>query len=165
MGSRLLPGCCLALAVAAAWSQTPVEAPEWAEEKTTPAPAYSTDRLIPIEMPPHVTLKVGIDPATVAVGVEDRVVRYVVVMRNASGSVNIAYEGIRCSTGEVKTYARANTAGQWVNYEQAPWKDMTGNLPSRHAYAIAKQGACDGRMAGKQDGIVSALKRRQVARD
>jgi len=100
-----------------------------------------------------------------AVGATDSVVRYVVVMRNAKGSVNVAYEGIRCTTGEVKTYARVSAAGKWVNNEEAPWKDMTSNLPSRHAYAIAKQGACDGRTAGKRDDIINALKRRQVARD
>ncbi len=162
---RVVFGSCVALAAAGAWSQTPVEVPEWVEEQSPSAPAYSTDLLIPVEMPPHVTLKVGIDPTTLTVGATDSVVRYVVVMRNASGSLNVAYEGIRCTTGEVKTYARVNAAGQWVNNEQAPWKEMSSNLPSRHAYAIAKQGACDGRTAGKRDAIVSALKRRQVARD
>jgi len=165
MKFRVTFGFWMALATAGVWSQTPVEVAEWVEEKSPSAPAYSTDQLIPVEMPPHVTLKVGIDPATLAVGATDSVVRYVVVMRNATGSVNVAYEGIRCTTGEVKTYARVSAAGKWVNNEDAPWKDMTSNLPSRHAYAIAKQGACDGRTAGKRDDIISALKRRQVARD
>lgn len=165
MKFRVIFGLWMALATTGVWSQTPVEVPEWVEEQSPSAPAYSTDLLIPVEMPPHVTLKVGIDPATLAVGATDGVVRYVVVMRNASGSVNVAYEGIRCTTGEVKTFARVNAAGQWVNNEQAPWKDMTSNLPSRHAYAIAKQGACDGRTSAKRDDIVNALKRRQVARD
>ena len=165
MKCRVIFGLWTALAATGAWSQTPVEAAEWVEEQSPSAPAYATDRLIPIEMPPHVTLKVGIDPTTLAVGATDSVVRYVVVMRNASGSVNVAYEGIRCTTGEVKTFARVNTAGNWVTYELAPWRDMTSNLPSRHAYAIAKQGACEGRTAGKRDDIVSTLKRRQAARD
>ncbi len=165
MRCRAIFGFWIFFAATAAWSQTPVEVAEWVEEKSPSAPTYSTDLLIPVEMPPYVTLKVGIDPATLAVGATDGVVRYVVVMRNATDSVNVAFEGIRCTTGEVKTYARVNAAGKWVNNEQAPWKDLTSNLPSRHAYALAKQGACDGRTAGKRDEIVRGLKRRQVARD
>ena len=165
MNCRFIFGLWMLLAVTGAWSQTPVEVAEWVEERSPSAPAYSTDLLIPVEMPPYVTLKVGIDPVTLTVGATDGVVRYVVVMRNASGSVNVAYEGIRCTTGEVKTNARVNGAGKWVNNEEAPWKDMTSNLPSRHAYAIAKQGACDGRTAAKRDDIVRALKRRRVAPD
>jgi hypothetical protein len=165
MKCRVIFGFWMAIAGAGVWAQTPVEVAEWVEERSPSTPAYSTDLLIPVEMPPYVTLKVGIDPATLAVGATDGIVRYVVVMRNASGSRNVAYEGIRCATGEVKTYARVNAADQWVNNEQAPWKDMTSNLPSRHAYAIAKQGACEGRTAAKRDDIVTALKRRQVARD
>ncbi|MBI2750664.1 MAG: hypothetical protein HYX43_15430 [Burkholderiales bacterium] len=94
----------LAMAAVAACAQTPSDAPEWVEEAPPPPPAYSADRLIPIELPPYVTLKVGIDPNTLVVG-NDGVVRYVVVMRNASGSVNAAFEGILCTNGEVKTYA------------------------------------------------------------
>ena len=165
MRYRVIFGFWMALVATGACSQTPVEVAEWVEEKSPSAPTYSTDLLIPVEMPPYVTLKVGIDPATLTVGATDGLVRYVVVMRNATGSVNVAFEGIRCTTGEVKTYARVNAAGKWVNSEQAPWKDMTSNLPSRHAYAIAKQGACEGRTAGKVDDIVRALRRRQLAPD
>jgi len=115
-------------------------------------------------MPPYVTLKVGIAPETVAVGA-DKVVRYVVVMRNISGSVNAAYEGILCTTGEVKTYARVSSAGGWVLVTEPQWRPMTDNLPSRHAYAIAQQGACDGRTAAKREDILKALRRHQRAAD
>ena len=35
-------------------------------------------------------------------------------MRNRSGTVNAFYEGIRCTTDEVKTYARARRLWQLV---------------------------------------------------
>ena len=153
-------GFFLALGAGAAWCQTPAEPPQWTEDKTPPPPTFSVDKLIPIEMPPYVTLQVGVDPETVSVGA-DGVVRYVVVMRNASVSVNAAYEGIQCPDAEVKTYARASTtAGKWVPIEQPEWKSLSDNLPSRHAYAIAQQGACDGHaVAGRAPDIVRALKR------
>ncbi len=166
MGLKLSLGCCLALSACAALAQTPALTQEWTEDKAMKPPAYSADKLLPIEMPAYVTLKVGVDPATISVGADD-VVRYVVVMRNASGSINAAFEGIKCTDGEVKTYARASGAGSaWVSLEQPEWKSMTDNLPSRHAYAIAKQGACNGRTAGgKPQDIIRTLQRGQKSYD
>jgi hypothetical protein len=94
-------------------------------------------------MPVYVSLKIGVDPATVSVG-DDGVVRYVVVMRNAAGSVTAAYEGVRCTTDEVKTYARSNGMGGWTTVADPQWKSLTDNMPSRHAHAITRQGACSG---------------------
>ena len=141
-------------------AQTPVDPPEWAEDAVTAPPRFSTSQLIPIEMPPYVTLKVGVDPETVTVG-SDGVVRYVVVMRNNMGSESAAFEGILCTNGEVKTYARMGTSGKWSVVSQPQWQAMTDNLGSRHAFAISKQGACDGRATGKRESILQALKTRQ----
>ncbi len=159
---RIVAGLGLALVATCALAQTPVEVPEWVEENAAPPPAFAKNGLIPIEMPPYVTLKVGIDPATVSIGA-DGVVRYVVVMRSPSGSVNAAYEGILCTKGEVKTYARAGTNGNWVAVKQPEWRPLTDNLPSRHAYAIAKQGGCDARSAAKREDTIQALQRGKQA--
>jgi len=158
MEFKSIVGLCLALAAASVAAQTPVEVPEWVEDNAAAPPAFSKNGLIPIGMPSYVSLKVGIDPATLTVG-SDGVVRYVVVMHNESGSVNAAYEGILCTKGEVKTYARAGTSGNWVAVKQPEWRSLTDHLPSRHAYAIAKQGGCDGRTAAKRDNTLDALKR------
>jgi hypothetical protein len=112
-------------------------------------------------MPTYVTLQVGIDPETLTVGATDGVVRYVLVMRNASGSSNAVYEGISCAKGEAITYARAGTSGQWVTVQNPEWKPLTDDLPTRLAYAVAKQGGCDGRAVSKRDDTVRALKRGQ----
>jgi len=157
-------GLCLVLAIGSVRAQTPVDAPEWIEEKEPPPPSYSKDRLIPIDMPSYVTQRVGVDPDTITVGA-DGVVRYVVVMRNTSGSVSAAYEGILCSNGEVKTYARSGGAGKWMVVEQPQWKPLTDNVPSRHANAIAKQGGCDGRTASRREDTIRALQRSHKAYD
>ncbi len=166
MGLKYFFGFCLAISALTAWGQTPASEREWSEDKAMAPPAYSADKLLLVEMPSYVTLKVGVDPATISVGTDD-VVRYVVVMRNASGSVSAAFEGIKCTDGEVKTYARVNsTGGPWQVIEQPEWKSMTDNLPSRHAYAIAKQGACNGRTAGgKPQDIIRALQRGKKSYD
>ena len=146
-------------------AQTPVEVPQWIEESAPPPPTYSSDKLIPIEMPHYVTLQVGIDSASLSVGATDGVVRYVVVMRNASGTSNAAYEGIQCTKGEVKTYARAGANGNWAAIKQPEWRALTDNLPSRHAFAIAKQGGCDGRTSAKREDTIQALARGKKAYD
>jgi hypothetical protein len=57
------------------------------------------------------------------------------------------YEGIRCTTGEFKVYARHNPGSGWVRSE-GEWRSLTdGALPSRHSLLIARTGACVGQGA------------------
>jgi hypothetical protein len=133
--------------------------PDWKETEVPPPPSFSTDKLIPIEMPKYVSLRFAVDPATLAI-TADGIVRYVVVAINATGSVTAMYEGIRCATGEVKTYARYTPNGQWSSIQDPQWRGLGENLPSKHAVAIARQGACEGRSATASSAaaIVNALK-------
>lgn len=133
--------------------------PDWKETQTPPHPAFSVDSLIPIEMPIYSTLRMGVDPATLAV-TPDGIVRYVVVATNASGSISAMHEGIRCASGEVKTYAHYASNGQWSQVPDPQWRGLNDNQPSRHALTLARQGVCDGRApAGNSAAaIVNVLK-------
>lgn len=130
--------------------------PDWAEETIPPPPAFSTEQLILLDMPPQISVKVGVDPQTIAVG-SDGVVRYVVVMRNATGSTSAVYEGIRCITDEVKTYARRSSAGEWSMVTTPQWKGVGENMPSQHAKVFARQGGCQNRLATSREEIVKTL--------
>jgi hypothetical protein len=134
--------------------------PDWKESNAPTPPTFSADKLLPLNMPRYVTLNVGIDPTTLTI-TPDGIVRYVVVTRNASGSVNAMFEGIRCATSEVKTYAHASGTGVWSMVAEPKWRDFTDNLPSNHAWVFARQAACDGRStAGSSTaGIIKALKK------
>lgn len=134
--------------------------PDWKEAEVPAPPAFGTRQLLPIEMPSYVSLKFAVDPATLTI-TPDGIVRYVMVATNAGGSVNAMYEGIRCATGEVKTYARANASGAWSYVKEPVWRNLTDNMPSKHAMALARQGACDGRSttASSTADIVKALKK------
>ena len=144
----------------AAQAVMPEVNPDWKEAEVTAPPAFNTKQLLPIEMPSYVSLKFGVDPSTLAIA-PDGIVRYVMVATNASGSVNAMYEGIRCATGEVKTYARSSANGVWTQVKEPQWRNLTDNLPSKHAMAFARQGACDGRSApaGSAGEIIKALKK------
>ncbi len=134
---------------------------QWQESDVPPPPAFNKDRLIALEMPNYVSLKFGVDPATLAI-TPDGIVRYVVVASNGNGATNALYEGIRCDTGEVKTYARYAANGQWTNLQDPPWRALNDNQPSRHAMALARQGACRSHSATANSvaDIVRALKTR-----
>ncbi len=149
--------CCVAVIVLTANAQAQTEASDPVDDRPPSAPAFSVERLVPLEMPPYVSIKVGIDPETISVS-PNGIVRYVVVMRNAAGSVSAAFEGLICASGQVKTYARAQGNGTWTTVTTPIWRDMSDNLPSRHAQAFARQGACDAGSARTPADMVKALR-------
>jgi hypothetical protein len=133
--------------------------PDWQESDVPAPPTFNRDTLLPLEMPPYVSLQFGIDPASLVI-TKDGIVRYVVVARSASGSVTAFYEGIRCATAEVKTYARSNSAGEWIKPGSVEWRALNANHPSKHAGVFARQAACDGATAANSAAdIVRALKK------
>jgi hypothetical protein len=131
--------------------------PDWVEEAVETPPAFSTKHLIQIDMPVYATTKAGFDPDTLVVGA-DGVVRYVMVLGNASGTINAVFEGIRCTTDEVKTYARFGTSGKWSMVQNPAWKAMTDNMPSKHALSFARQGACVNYASTSKAEVLAALK-------
>ncbi len=151
--------CGLAFAMSPAFGQLVDADPDWKEVEVPPPPAFKTDALVYIDMPRHVSLKLGVDPETLRI-TSDGIVRYVMVASSPGGTVNASYEGIRCLTGEVKTYARSGSTGKWNTVADPQWKPLNGNQPSMHALALARQGACDGRAATAQSAaaIIRKLK-------
>lgn len=146
MRSRLLVAA-LVLLTGHAGAQLATPDPDWKEsEAPMPAPPQTTG-LIPVEIP-GTTLRYGIDPASVALG-SDGVVRYVVVATSSTGAVNAMYEGIRCSTGEVRTYARHNPGSGWTPASDLSWTPLHESRPSRHSLTIARNGVCLGHSANR----------------
>ena len=148
----------LALAATCSVAQTGngLDNPDWEEDQIPPPPSFSNDKLITLDMPAHVSVRISVDPATIAVG-SDGVVRYVIVMTNSTGNTNAVYEGIRCISDEVKTYARQSAAGHWTILANPVWKAVNDNMPSRHAQAFARQGGCQNRLATTKQEIITAL--------
>jgi len=142
-----------------AQAQGPALDPDWKESEVPAPPAFSKDHLLMVDMPRYVTLKFGVDPATLAI-MPEGIVRYVMVAVNGNGSVSAMYEGIRCATGQVKTYARSSSSGSWSAMQDPQWNDLNGTQPSKHALAFARQGACDSRAtaASTVADIIRAMK-------
>lgn len=147
-------------ALSPVWAQTyALEDPaDWKEIETPPPPAFDLTKLITFEVSLNSQLVYGVDPATIQISNKDGVVRYVIVASNASGARNVMYEGIRCGTGEFKTYARYS-GDKWTSVSKPEWKSMFGNMPSKHALRLAKAGVCDSAAAVQTvDQMVSRLK-------
>jgi hypothetical protein len=131
---------------------------DWKEGAVPPPPAFNVDKLLTFDVSSGSSMVYGVDPATLSITPDD-IVRYVIVATSPSGVRNAFYEGIRCLSGEYKTYARHTPGGGWVNVTNPEWKTMFGNMPSRHALQFAKTAACDNvAPAGSVREIVEHLK-------
>jgi hypothetical protein len=133
----------LLCAASTAWALPSYDEAEWKEAEVSSAPAFDVKKLVTLEVSPSSSLVYGVDPATIEISRSDSVVRYVMVATSASGATNVMYEGIRCSTGEFKTYARYASDGRWTMLENPQWRSFL-DAPSRHALRFARAGACDG---------------------
>ncbi len=153
---------CLAVLTGSAAAQLAPNDPDWKEIDAPTVPVFSTDRLLAIEMPVFMTLRFGIDPQTLTVS-QDGIVRYVAVASSPSGAVNAMYEGIRCATGEFKTYARMSNSGQWQTTKNGVWRQMDDSAASKHTRALAFQAVCEGRTVrgNSTRAIIEALQGRK----
>ena len=121
------------------------EAPVFQEAEVTLPTTLRTTDLIAVPYPGS-ELRIGVDPQSLSIGA-DGVMRYVMVARSASGTLNAAYEGVRCDTGEVKVYARHYPDSGWKAVTSPAWQSLLAGAAQRHALAIARNGLCntDGR--------------------
>lgn len=131
---------------------------DWQEGVAPPPPAFNADALVPFDGPVSSPLRFGVDPSTLQIG-KDGVVRYVVVASSPSGAVNAMYEGIRCSSAQVKTYARHNPSSGWNTVQSPEWRSLYGSAATNHSLRLASQGVCTGAApASSVRDIVRALR-------
>ena len=134
------------------------EAETWTEAQTAPPATFSTEHLQAFDVDSGSTLSYGIDPGTLSVG-PDGVVRYVLVARSRSGALNVLFQGIRCQTAEVKTYARWDNKASWNTDGKDDWQRLMPRGFTQPAMILAREGICDGRTVnGTAQKILRTLK-------
>lgn len=117
----------------------------WEESEVPPAPAFNQNQLVPFDASRSSELSHGIDPGTVSVGATDGVVRYVRVASSRQGALNAVYEGVRCNSAEVRSYAYWNASSQqWHNTPQSPWRPLNFGAATQPARMLAYNALCDG---------------------
>jgi len=141
----------LFIACAAMAQTAPADDPDWKEVDAPPPAMPDLRRLVPFDVRRDAALSYGVDPASITIG-SDAIVRYVVVA-HGNGVVNAMYEGLRCGTAEVRTYARYND-GRWTPVRDGDWRSLHDGLRSRHALLFARQGGCNGRAAQRSAELI-----------
>ena len=73
-------------------------------------------------------------------------------------ALNAFYDGVRCATGEIKTYARYS-GDAWHPVENPEWQPL-GQAKTRYSLALARQAICrSGAPRGTTGEMVQALKK------
>lgn len=147
---RRVASLALVMATAPAMAGLFSDAPEggYPELPVQPAPSFNADKTIAIDLRPGSGIALGIDPATITVE-SDGIVRYVAVARSTGGTaVTAMYEGVRCSTAEVKVYARSYGDGAWRPVDEPKWQSLYDAGPSRTSLPIARAGVCQDASSG-----------------
>ena len=151
-------GLSLLLVCAGAAAQLMPEDPNWRESAVPAPPAFDLKRLIRIDSPKGSSLTYGVDPATLSVTPEG-IVRYVIAATSKDGGQNIMYEGIRCSTGQHRVYARYSANTGWSPLQEGDWHSLYGSAATRHALTLSLAGVCRDRAVNRSAAnIVRTLK-------
>jgi hypothetical protein len=97
----------------------------WAEQGVALPEYPDKNHLIhvPIEIAGS-SLDMFIDERSLSIG-DDGVVRYVLVLRAQSGAENVFFEGIRCATHELRSYAYGTSRLAWQSVDTA-WTPLSG---------------------------------------
>lgn len=87
-------------------------------------------------------LEMFVDEPTLTIG-DDGVVRYVLMLRAPTGTENLFYEGIRCSTQEWRSYAYGTSVGKWQALGEAPWRMIQDRGVERYRLELYRYYLCD----------------------
>jgi hypothetical protein len=129
------------------------------EERLPPAeealalPAYPrTGQLIEFFVAATSEFRFFIDPASLSVG-SDGVVRYVLIARSPAGVDNVSFEGMRCTSAEVRTYALGR-GGAWTGKPGA-WRSIEPRSVQRWHNALYREYFCPQKepIASAREGI------------
>lgn len=117
----------------------------WQEDTPPPPPDIHASKLVELEMPPGSAIRLGIATDSIQPNPKSGVVRYVVVARGPS-AMNATYEGIRCTTGEYRVYARKVQDQPWREETDSAWKSIRlgEGATTRYRWDLARDGLCDG---------------------
>ncbi len=105
-----------------------IESKPW-QETDVVFPAFpNADDMIKVEVDRiNMPFNVYVDEKNLMILPEDGVVRYTVVIQSSSGANNVIYEGIRCRTGQYRTYAYGTYDKKFSKAVTSEWKDIEEN--------------------------------------
>jgi hypothetical protein len=132
------------------WQEIAVELP--------PAPAMAN--LLPFYVSPATENRFYIDGASLGAG-SDGVIRYTMVVEAAGGARNVTYEGLRCSTRELRVYAFGQRDGSWSKSRSNDWRPVQDAAANRQHSVLMSEYFCPVEVGGNMtpERIREALRR------
>jgi len=103
-----------------------------------------------------------LDSSSIRSDKKDRVVRYWVVMKNNERISSMLYEGLRCGTGEYKTYANASPRNPDVvrPMGRSSWRQIRGEAHRDYHSELASTYLCAGSITKTVKAIQASLQGR-----
>ena len=147
MRALLLATACLVSAAQAQtqsdWERANEDRLRQAGEKLVPPPPLNRNRLVELkqDFSARTDFRYYVDWASVSAD-EDRIVRYVLLARNAAGVENITFEGLRCQ-GEYRVYAVGRPEGGWGG-QPSEWRPVPRS-PDAAQQMLIREYFCPGR--------------------
>lgn len=131
----------------------------WVELEAQLPPAPKPENLLPFFVSSTTDNRFFIDSASITRG-EDEVLRYTLVIKSSAGAVNVSYEGMRCSTSDLKRYAFGRNDGSWGKARNAKWEPIGYKDVNRQHHMLYDDFFCPRGIAVKtREEAVNALKR------
>ncbi|MCW8889394.1 MAG: CNP1-like family protein [Sedimenticola sp.] len=116
----------------------------WKEQKTEIPPFPEDENLVEFQVTrPNASFSYFVDANSLSYTKADGIVRYTVVIKSKTGAKNVAFEGMRCSTKEFKTYAFGNGKGKFVKPRKYEWKSIMANNYTRYRKDLSDYYFCD----------------------
>lgn len=134
------------------------------KEGSNQLPDYPQDNdLLEVSGPPaYRNYQYLIDGKTLSVGA-DGVVRYSIVIRSPSGADNVMFDGIRCTSSQIKNYAYGSTdmdgKKKFIQKQSATWKPFQSSGITGYAPILTANYFCnfEGIMLTRQE-IIQNIK-------
>ena len=120
-----------------------IEAPKWKEDAVVIPPFPKVDDLLKVEVDrAESPFNFYIDSKNLSISADKGVIRYTVVIESDSGAKNILFEGIRCQTGEFRTYAYGTYDKKLVKARTSAWKIIKKSSGVVHHYDFYRHYMC-----------------------
>lgn len=117
------------------------EAPKVQTEVPVTLPAFpKPENLLPFDAGPTTAQKTAIDPKSLTVVPNE--VRYTLVAASKSGAYNVSYEGLRCSTLEMRRYAFGHGDEKWAPARGDKWAPIQFNAANSPQATLALHYFC-----------------------
>jgi len=113
---------------------------DWREAEMPAPPPPGSGQLLPFFVSSASDYRFFIDAASLAPGA-DGVVRYTLIVRSPLGAESVTYEGIRCATREVRTYATGRADRSW-SVHPGPWRRIEARSVQRWHDALWREYFC-----------------------